>query len=193
MTYQPFTIRKPSHRFLNAAGVTVALGQMRGDVLFLNRLELGAVVEKSFAVGSCGLALTMGGDTMPGAWRFTFDGVPVPATVEAVTVQREALPVIFRAERSGEFKGDVTAVFPTLAGTSRHDFTIYAHVGQHGTGSFDWYRGTRPATPAEYAPLYRELRGIYESSPPGDCEPVTLAIARRFTSAHDKARRLDAR
>lgn len=106
--------------------------------------------------------------------------------------KRENLPVIFRAERSGDFKGSVTAVFPTLLGTDWTDFTIYAHVGQHGTGSKAWYEQTRPASPEEYADLYRELRGIYETPPAGE-EPVTLVPSSRFTAAHLEARKAASR
>lgn len=61
-----------------------------------------------------------------------------------------ATTVIFRADRSGDFKGQVTAVFPA-------DMSCYAHIGQHSECGDDWYRTTRPATPAEYASLHREL------------------------------------
>lgn len=99
----------------------------------------------------------------------------------------DKLPVIFRAERRGSFKGHVTAVFPTLPGTpSPHSFTTYAHVGQHGTGSKEWYFETRAAQPAEYADLLAELRHIYEN--PND-NPVELVVAHRFTQGHDAARR----
>ena len=44
------------------------------------------------------------------------------------------LPVIFRAEKDGG--GEVTAVFPTVPGTSElGTFTVYARVGQHGVGN----------------------------------------------------------
>lgn len=102
------------------------------------------------------------------------------------------LPVLFRAEKSGDFKGEVTAVFPTLPGTDAHDFTIYAHVGQHSTGSRGWYQNTRPAKPSEYAALLRELRRIYESDLlPG--EPVELKIVHRISYEMDKARMAAAR
>jgi hypothetical protein len=103
----------------------------------------------------------------------------------------ESLPVIFRAERAGLFKGAVTAVFPTLPGTCEpNSVTIYAHVGQHGTGSFGWYARTRAAKPAEYASLLAELRGIYEDP---DREPVTLQVRHKWTQAHDQARRAELR
>jgi len=96
------------------------------------------------------------------------------------------LPVIFRAEKSGDFKNHVTAVFPTLPGSGAHDFTVYAHVGQHGTGSHGWYAQTRAAKPAEYAPLLAELRRIYEGDPR---EPVRLRVVERFSGAYDAERR----
>lgn len=93
-------------------------------------------------------------------------------------------PVLFRAERSGDFKGDVTAVFPTLPGTNEFwTASCYAHIGQHGSCSKDWYWTTRPATPEEYASLKREL----ESAPFG----YRLKIVKRWTKYHDAARRAE--
>ena len=93
------------------------------------------------------------------------------------------LPVIFRAERSGEFKGQVTAVFPTVPFGMGGLLTTYAHVGQHGAGDEGWYRATRPATPEEAAPLLIELRSIYECDP----DPTRLQVCERWTAAHRKA------
>lgn len=70
------------------------------------------------------------------------------------------IPVIFRAERSGKFKGDVTAVFPEFTEWCG-DMACYSHIGQHSTCSLEWYYSTRPATPEEYAPLLAELKTIY--------------------------------
>ena len=99
----------------------------------------------------------------------------------------DKLPVIFRAERSGQFKGQVTAVFPTQPGTnSPATFTVYAHIGQHGSGSLDWYRTTRPASDAESAPLLAELRGIYGRSLGGEA-PVELVPCKRITAKHTAA------
>jgi hypothetical protein len=73
----------------------------------------------------------------------------------------DLVPVLFRAERSGKFKGDVTAVFPTLpADYEGREMTCYAHIGQHSACSFDWYRKTRPATPKEFGDLAMELLDI---------------------------------
>lgn len=99
---------------------------------------------------------------------------------------KEFLPVIFRAEVSGKFKGDITAVFPTLPGTiDPYTATGYAHVGQHTTVSKDWYETTRAATPEEYVDLFNELKGIYET---GD-DAVQLVVAQKWTSYHDNARK----
>jgi hypothetical protein len=102
----------------------------------------------------------------------------------------ETLPIIFRAERTKS--GDVTAVFPTLPqDVQGRYFTVYAHVGQHGGGGFDWYAKTRAAEPTEYADLLAELRGIYEySHAPGD--PVfKLKVCRRMTRQHRAAFRAE--
>jgi hypothetical protein len=87
----------------------------------------------------------------------------------------DTIRVIFRAERSGPFKGDVTAVFPDNPWNHHGGMACYAHIGQHSGCSLGWYRTTRPATPEEYAPLLAELRSIYET---GD-KPVRLVIAKR--------------
>ena len=96
------------------------------------------------------------------------------------------IPVIFRAEKSGDFKGEVIAVFPTFPGTyDSWTFTTYMHFGQHGYGSKNWYWSTRSATTEESASLLRELRGIYETGP----DAVKLVVKRRFMRSHDEARR----
>lgn len=95
------------------------------------------------------------------------------------------LPIIFRAERSGDFKGSVTAVFPTLpADYAGREMVCYVHVGQHSGCSWIWYRRTRPAKPEEYADLLAELKRIYEDD---EDEPVRLKVYRRMTDDHRKA------
>lgn len=96
------------------------------------------------------------------------------------------LPVIFRAERSGNSEGEVTAVFPTLPGDNEYYFLVYAHVGQHGSGSQAWYYGTRPARPEEYAELLQELRDIYEND---EHDPMELVVVKRFPLDAMKKRR----
>lgn len=65
-------------------------------------------------------------------------------------------PVLFRIDKHGAFKGELTAVFPTLPG-SPGLMSCYAHLGQHSSCGRGWLASTRPAKPAEYADLQREL------------------------------------
>lgn len=64
----------------------------------------------------------------------------------------EKTDVIFRAVKSGDFKGDIEAFFPAIPETPdqpHKTICCYAHVGQHGAASMDYYRDyTRPALPA---------------------------------------------
>lgn len=84
--------------------------------------------------------------------------------------------VAFRAECSGQFKGHVTAVLPDCPANFGYVLS-YAHIGQHSEASWQWYYGTRRATPQEYAPLLKELRGIYEREP----DAVRLRVVLRIT------------
>lgn len=100
----------------------------------------------------------------------------------------QTIPVIFRADTE-DGRLWVTAVFPTELGTNDpNTFTIYQHIGQHGSATREWYSRTRRATPAEYAPLLKELRGIYGRSVNGDGVYV-LRVVQRMTRAHDRRRR----
>lgn len=93
----------------------------------------------------------------------------------------EELNVIFRAESGGE----VLAVFPSIPADYHGAMLCYAHIGQHGGCSDAYYRTTKPATPAQYASLLAELRGIYESGCYG--EPVKLVVRKRRTSKDNAA------
>jgi hypothetical protein len=69
--------------------------------------------------------------------------------------------VLFRRKKSGEYKGEITAVFPYLIADPQGNYTIYAHIGQHGSGSPEWMRAhTVPATPEQYTALKNELEGL---------------------------------
>lgn len=69
-----------------------------------------------------------------------------------------AVRVIFRAYRG---TNDIVAVFPDLVADARGNVTTYEHIGQHGAGAYDtMILLTRPAKPAEYAPLRAELERI---------------------------------
>lgn len=98
----------------------------------------------------------------------------------------EETPVVFRVSRS-EGPGDsmasrLTAVFPTLpADYAGHLMACYAHIGQHGGCSLEWYHTTRAAKPAEYAGLKQEL----ESAPYG----YRLKVCSRIQPAHRDALR----
>ena len=64
----------------------------------------------------------------------------------------EKIPVMFRVwdKKHG---GGIIAIFPTTG-------DMYEHVGQHGSGNVAGViASSRPATPAEYGPLKRELEG----------------------------------
>lgn len=92
------------------------------------------------------------------------------------------LPVTFRRQRSGPFKGSITAVLPTLpSGYTGGDMTCYSAGEGHSGCSLGWYYDTtRPATEAEYADTLARLRRLYENP---DDDPVRLVIVKRITRA----------
>jgi len=66
--------------------------------------------------------------------------------------------VVFLREQDND---NIFAIFPALAAcVSRTDLmTCYAHIGQHGSASFDYCYGCDEVTdPAEYAGLFDELQ-----------------------------------
>lgn len=77
-------------------------------------------------------------------------------------MSKPIVPVTFRIDRNRD-PSSLTAVLPTIGGAPGAPLCCYAHVGQHSSGSYGWYRTTRPATPREYHGLLRELRGIYSN------------------------------
>jgi hypothetical protein len=111
----------------------------------------------------------------------------------------EKLPVIFRKDRNK--RGEVTAVFPTLpADYLGHMLTCYAHIGQHASCSWEWFRDRthRPATPDEYADLLAELHSIYGRKLSEGDDAYDLVPCRRISSKHRAAfnaevRRLNSR
>jgi hypothetical protein len=94
----------------------------------------------------------------------------------------DLLPVTFRRQRSGPFKGSITAVFPTLpSGYTGGDMTCYTPGEGHSGASRGWYYDTtRPATEAEYADTLKALRRLYEDP---DDDPVRLVTVKRITQA----------
>jgi hypothetical protein len=94
----------------------------------------------------------------------------------AVTHATIATPVIFRADKDGE----VTAIFPCEPFDYEGRYmSCYAHIGQHGSCSLEWYRTTRPAAPDEYASLKRELESASRE--------YRLKVYRRMTPGHRDA------
>lgn len=80
-----------------------------------------------------------------------------------MTKDTDKTTVIFRVWKSGSGKGDVIALFPLEKWDDRGMSLCqsYEHVGQHGGANYNGVMNrTRPATPAEYADLRRELEGI---------------------------------
>lgn len=74
---------------------------------------------------------------------------------------KDKTTVVFRVYKHGCGKGDVLALFPGEPSGVRNFVMCYQHVGQHGDADYHHcIRITRPATPAEYADLRRELEGI---------------------------------
>lgn len=85
-------------------------------------------------------------------------------------------PVIFRRFPDG----DVIALFPTLpAHASGYSVESYMHVGQHSAADLDLINRTKPAKPAEYADLAREL----EAAPYG----YRLKTYQKHTAGHRDA------
>lgn len=64
---------------------------------------------------------------------------------------------VFRRWPSGE----ILALFPGLPGATGYEVLSYEHTGQHSAADYQHcIAATRPATPAQYRPLARELRRI---------------------------------
>ena len=63
--------------------------------------------------------------------------------------------VVFRKEKNG----DILAVFDEIFDIN-YNLASYAHIGQHGGCSLEYYRSTKPATAGEYAELLNELKYI---------------------------------
>ena len=106
----------------------------------------------------------------------------------------ETIEVMFR--KYGDKSAEILAVFPYEAHDRAGSFvTCYAHIGQHGGAQIAHVHSTtRPAKPAEYTELYRELKHIYERPKfPGDAVYKLRIIKRRspkrIREALEKARR----
>ena len=68
-----------------------------------------------------------------------------------------AINVTFRKEKDG----GILAVFEGHWSITNRELASYAHIGQHGPCSYDYYvNKTAPAQPEEYAPLLEELKKV---------------------------------
>lgn len=92
--------------------------------------------------------------------------------------------VVFRRWREGN-GGDIIALFPELPADYQGRFCdAYEHVGQHGGADYHGVvQATKPVTPAEAAPLSRELERI----------GYRLKLIKRASHKHHEARRAMAR
>ena len=89
-------------------------------------------------------------------------------SIKVKKVRNKMDKVIFRKWPNG----DIIALFPQIAGNvSGYLCESYMHNGQHGAATPAIVRDTKPAKPAEYIKLKRELRQI-------DYNPV---VVKRFT------------
>ncbi len=57
------------------------------------------------------------------------------------------------------FRGEVTAFFPYEVESPNH-VMCYAHNGQHSMCVWNFHQTSKPATPDQYADLYKELEQI---------------------------------
>lgn len=71
------------------------------------------------------------------------------------------IDVIFRKEKSGDFKGVITAYFPHEVETSRGEIMCYSHIGQHSCCDYQYcVKKSVLATKEEYSDLYNELKSL---------------------------------
>ena len=69
--------------------------------------------------------------------------------------------IIFRVDKSKDFKGTVFALFPHECSDHKGNVTSYQHLGQHGGADYGYCMATsRPAKESEYSDLKREMEGL---------------------------------
>lgn len=69
--------------------------------------------------------------------------------------------VVFRCDKSGDFKDQVFALFPHEVSTHNGLVNCYQHVGQHSSANYSGCISvSRPATPKEYKDLKVEMEGL---------------------------------
>ena len=82
----------------------------------------------------------------------------------------QKIKVIYRKDSDG----NVIAFLPELS-ANVGNVVCYAHTGQHGEASIQYYHDNKTALPNEYEPLHKELKGIYSD--------FEISIKRRLTYA----------
>jgi len=69
--------------------------------------------------------------------------------------------IVFRKEKSGDFKGTVYALFPHECGDRNGHVTSYQHVGQHSTANYGHcICSSKPATIGESRELKKEMESL---------------------------------
>ncbi len=69
--------------------------------------------------------------------------------------------VVFRADKSGDFKDVVFAMLPHEVDDRNGHVTSYQHVGQHSSANYvGCIADSRPATEAEYSDLKAEMENL---------------------------------
>jgi hypothetical protein len=76
-------------------------------------------------------------------------------------LDKEQTAVLFRISKA-KTPADVFALFPYIPGTVDASTCMsYQHLGQHSAADYEHcIKGSRPATPKEYATLAAELKSI---------------------------------
>jgi hypothetical protein len=77
------------------------------------------------------------------------------------TTNESAEPVIFKKDKRNN---EVIAFFPETmfdGSVNRGNIMSYAHNGQHGEASLEYFQSCKPCPEEEYADLLTELEGIY--------------------------------
>ena len=68
--------------------------------------------------------------------------------------------IVFRKEKSGDFKGTIFAMLPHECGDRSGNVTSYQHVGQHSSANYSMcIKDSVPATEEEYKDLKKEMEG----------------------------------
>ena len=69
--------------------------------------------------------------------------------------------VVFRYDTTKDWKGTIFALLPHECADHQGNVTTYQHVGQHSAADYLYcISKSRPATPAEYADLKKEMEGM---------------------------------